>query len=787
MELYQGIVEDIHDPLKSGRVRVRVFGLHTDDKSLIPTDTLPWAQVVKSTDSASVSGIGHSAMGLVAGAWVIVYYLDEDHQYPIVLGSLHGIPVDPVNDNAVNEEITKSGATPVTTTDGTVLTTTDGTPVTTGTETPATTNDVGAKRATDFTSVSQKCIDIIKSVEGFAATAYFDVNAYTIGYGTRIYPNGEKVKQGDVATKAQAESYLLYDVNKTFLPKIHKSVTVPVTQEMVDALVSLVYNVGSVGAKSMIMTDLNSGKYELAAARFLEYNKIRDSSGTLVASRGLTTRREKEKNLFLSGGFPSSVGGMEPAPEQPYAADPVPQKNPDAAKPSANEVLSERGFSDPKAKYPLYRNEPDTHRLSRHEKIIDTIVYKKEIGREKNVPIAGTESTWNQSPIPYNTQYPLNRVFCSETGHLLEFDDTPNSRRIHLYHASGTFTEIDDNGTRVNKIVGDGYTILERNGYVHIKGASNVTVDGAHNLKVEGTANIDIDGATNINVFNDVTLKVSGDLKTSVKGNYYVKVDGKFAIDAKRIDLNSGVTKSLDSPEDKREPDTVEMAELTVVTRATEGAMQYETPEEGDATKYNTDRVNRGEVAKEELVDPTPKEPEPVTEQPPERAIVGDCGEIHTMTEFPANYRISTHFTIGSFNKNGARTIIPQLGLRSDQIACNLKMLAINALDLVKDLYPNMIISSGFRRPGDAKNSSATSKHYTGEAVDIQLPGFSRQQYLEAVKNIAATIKYDQLILEYEGSTTWIHIGYSKTSTRKQLFTMSNHKRISDFGQLVLV
>lgn len=780
MELFHGIVEDVNDPLKNGRVRVRIFSMHTDDKGLLPTESLPWAQILKTTDSASISGIGNSALGLVPGSWVIVYFLDSDNQYPIVLGSLHGIPADPVTTQPTQEDITTTGTPTPQPQEQTDQTSEQ-------TESDAVSDSLTAKRASDFKSVSQKCIDLIKASEGFLPTAKWDVDAYAIGYGTRIYPNGNKVQANDTVTRAQAETYLMHDVNTQFLPRVQRGVSVPVTQEMVDALVSLVYNVGSVSSKSMIMTDLNSGKYETAAARFLEYNKVRNSSGVLVVSNGLTARREKEKDLFLSGGFPSPVGGLEEAPKEPFVTSNDPASNPDTQTPTSNEILSERGFSDPKAKYPLYRNEPDTHRLARHEKIIDTIVYRKEVSRTKSVSIAGSENTWDQSPVPYNTQYPLNRVFCSESGHLLEFDDTPNSRRVHLYHSAGTFTEIDENGTQVNKIVGDNYTIMERNGYVYIKGAHNVTVDGAHNLKVEGTVNIDIDGATNINVFNDVKLKVSGDLHTSVGGDYFMKVAGKFAVDAKRIDLNSGVTSDLDDPEEAREVTEVEMSELTVVTRTTEGAMQYETPEEGDATKYNQDRINRGELSEEDLVDKEPTESETVNSQAPNRPLVGDCGEIHTMTDFPANYKLSTHFSIGSFNKNGSRKIVAQLGMTPDKIVCNLKFLAMNALDVVKDLYPNMIITSGYRRPGDTPNSSATSKHYTGEAVDIQLPGFSRKQYMEAVKNIASMIKYDQLILEYQGSTTWIHIGYSKNSSRSQLFTMNNHKRISGFGELVLV
>ncbi len=48
-----GIVEDNKDPLSSGRVKVRCFGIHNIDKTAIPTDTLPWALVGVSTNSSS--------------------------------------------------------------------------------------------------------------------------------------------------------------------------------------------------------------------------------------------------------------------------------------------------------------------------------------------------------------------------------------------------------------------------------------------------------------------------------------------------------------------------------------------------------------------------------------------------------------------------------------------------------------------------------------------------------------------------------------------------------------
>ena len=57
MKTFFGIVEDRHDPLKIGRVRVRIHGSHTDSKLNIATPDLPWAQVILPTTSAGLSGL----------------------------------------------------------------------------------------------------------------------------------------------------------------------------------------------------------------------------------------------------------------------------------------------------------------------------------------------------------------------------------------------------------------------------------------------------------------------------------------------------------------------------------------------------------------------------------------------------------------------------------------------------------------------------------------------------------------------------------------------------------
>ena len=91
MEYFYGIVEDRQDPLKVGRVRVRIHGIHTDDKLLIATADLPWCQVILPTTSAALSGLG-TGHALVEGSTVFGYFRDTAKQDPIILGSAAGIP-----------------------------------------------------------------------------------------------------------------------------------------------------------------------------------------------------------------------------------------------------------------------------------------------------------------------------------------------------------------------------------------------------------------------------------------------------------------------------------------------------------------------------------------------------------------------------------------------------------------------------------------------------------------------------------------------------------------------
>jgi len=82
-----GVVESRNDPDKLGRVRVRCFGWHTDNKEMIPTDSLPWAFI---TQSPNIPASYTAKEGDV----VFGFFLDaESAQNPVVVGVIPGIPV----------------------------------------------------------------------------------------------------------------------------------------------------------------------------------------------------------------------------------------------------------------------------------------------------------------------------------------------------------------------------------------------------------------------------------------------------------------------------------------------------------------------------------------------------------------------------------------------------------------------------------------------------------------------------------------------------------------------
>lgn len=81
-QFYYGIVEDRQDPLKLGRCKVRIIGIHSANKNEVPTKALPWAKLVYTENTLNVPK---------ENEWVIVALIDDNPDYPIMIGSTPGI------------------------------------------------------------------------------------------------------------------------------------------------------------------------------------------------------------------------------------------------------------------------------------------------------------------------------------------------------------------------------------------------------------------------------------------------------------------------------------------------------------------------------------------------------------------------------------------------------------------------------------------------------------------------------------------------------------------------
>jgi hypothetical protein len=130
-----------------------------------------------------------------------------------------------------------------------------------------------------------------------------------------------------------------------------------------------------------------------------------------------------------------------------------------------------------KTNYPRKIDEPTTSRLARNDTDYPhTIIDSK---KKKKSNLFELES-------PYAAKYPYDNVIESESGHVIEIDDTPDKERLHFYHRSGSYREYRPDGTTQEKVIKDSYQAVDSNKNVYVKGNYTVNVDGNLTFNVKG-------------------------------------------------------------------------------------------------------------------------------------------------------------------------------------------------------------------------------------------------------------------------------------------------------------
>lgn len=138
---------------------------------------------------------------------------------------------------------------------------------------------------------SQKGIDLIKEFEGYSERVYMCAGGkYTIGYG-----HTRGVEPGDTCTREKAEEYLrqdLVDAEQT----IDALINVSLSQNQFDALVSLVYNIGSGNFFDSTIRRVINCKISDPEEYRRAWMMWVKSKGKVL--KGLVRRREAEYELF---------------------------------------------------------------------------------------------------------------------------------------------------------------------------------------------------------------------------------------------------------------------------------------------------------------------------------------------------------------------------------------------------------------------------------------------------------------------------------------------------------
>ena len=147
-------------------------------------------------------------------------------------------------------------------------------------------------RHTPVTGVSDRGADFVAEFEGFSSTAYWDVDHWSIGYGTRSF-------RGETINRAEARERLERHLNETAAPavlRLAESIKLKLAQHELDALASFVYNLGegSIGPGWTMGKAIRSRDRQRIADAVPLYDRANDER-----LPGLTRRRAAERAMFL--------------------------------------------------------------------------------------------------------------------------------------------------------------------------------------------------------------------------------------------------------------------------------------------------------------------------------------------------------------------------------------------------------------------------------------------------------------------------------------------------------
>lgn len=572
-EWFTGVVEDRFDPLKQGRIRVRVFAYHTDQKSKnaqrgIPTEELLWMHPMSGIESASMSGIGHTPLGAVEGTHVVGFFRDAFKQDGVVIGTLGGTYVDKPNPakgfsdpsgqypryigNDLN--VLAGGGQPGSGSSGSgAIVGEDSRPISVDIRDDNTTlavaptdvplEDIAEDDNPDFTIEK-----MLRQDEGYRLQWYADSLGYpTIGIGhllihqvtrdTRLINAAISAQVGRECTNGTITNAEVSELFARDLAQVRadiarisslRDVYATLNRSRQMSMENMCFQMGAGG--------LAKFKNTLAKMKAKDWKGAYDGLRDSLWARQTPGRSSRVARIVLTGNLESY--GVK-VPDNPIEK-PEPPKLKSMAMASEPVSIASQMASQ-------YDRAP--MKMATVQRVLSRSALAADPEPSPEDPYVPEDSriAFEEPKSTYAAQYPYNHVYESESGHIVEFDDTPGAERYHRKHPSGTYEEISPDGRRVTKIVGDDFLIVQSGRNLNVKGDMNIVVEGNATLyymgncvqTVDGNLTQFVRGNVNETVEGSVNSKVTGNVTSTVKGNVSQDVTGDYKLKAANITMET--------------------------------------------------------------------------------------------------------------------------------------------------------------------------------------------------------------------------------------------------------
>ena len=176
------------------------------------------------------------------------------------------------------------------------------------------------------------------------------------------------------------------------------------------------------------------------------------------------------------------------------------------------------------------RSDPDGI-FPRPEYVGSTSVGNKATGaKESHVYLGGsTEGMDLELKTEAPTQYPLNQVKETISGHVVEYDDTAGRERMMFRHKSGSGVEMRADGTVIYSSTENTIRVTASDEKVIIEGDGELVYNGNLKMKVAGDFDLQVGGNFTTSVAGDIDEIVKGNKVTDIAKNKDIAIQGNNA------------------------------------------------------------------------------------------------------------------------------------------------------------------------------------------------------------------------------------------------------------------